>query len=594
MRRIAARDSAKTEFPDCRTQTRDTFMNTILRIDMGRLAASFEPVPESLRLLGGRGTVAKILLDEVPPACAPLGPDNKLVICPGLFGDTSAPCSGRISIGGKSPLTGTIKEANSGGVVAKQLARLDLYAVIVEGAPQSDEWWIVSISGKTAKLLPASGYTGLNNYALADKLRADFGESIGILSIGTAGERGYKNSTVQITDPQGNPSRAAARGGLGAVMGSKRIKAVIIDSSKKTAWDYKDKAAFQETAKAYAQAIRENPISGQAMPALGTAVLVNATNAMGILPTRNFSSGRFEHAEAIGGEHIAEIQAQRGGKMKHACHAGCVIHCSNVYNDESGNYLTSGFEYETIGLLGSNCGIGSIDIIARLDRMCDDAGLDTMETGGTIGVCMEAGTIEFGDAQGAITLVQEIIDGTEFGAILGQGAEAAGKHLGVARIPTVKGQTLAAYDPRGLKGTGVTYAVCPMGADHTAGNVFGDQSVDPAKKEGQIELSTRTQVAMALFDNLGMCIFSGFCCAQPENLQLLVDMAAAKFGGEWDVDRLMGIAIQTIGMERAFNKVAGFTAKDDRLPEFMYIEPLDTTNSVFDLTEEELAQAIPF
>jgi len=569
-------------------------MEKILRVDMTRQTTVYEDVPESLQLFGGRGTVAKILTDEVDPACDPLGPGNKLIVCPGLFADTSAPCSGRISIGGKSPLTGTIKEANAGGIAARKLAGLDIHAVIVEGQPDTNRWWILSISEKGAALLSADAYAGLNNYELSEKLRKDFGNNIGIVSIGTAGERGYPNSTVQITDPEGRPARAAARGGLGAVMGSKKLKAIIVDYSGKPDWQYTDKARFLKAGKAYSKGILDNPVSGQAMPALGTAVLVNMTNASGILPTRNFKTGKFEHAEALSGEHIAELQAQRGGKMKHACHPGCVIQCSNVYHDASGNYVTSGFEYETIGLMGSNCGISSIDTVARLDRMCDDFGLDTMETGCTIAVCMEAGKIEFGDSDGAIGLVQEIIDGTEFGNLLGKGTEATGKHLGVARIPTVKGQSLAAYDPRGLKGTGVTYAVSPMGADHTAGNALGNPTVDPTKKDGQVELSTQLQVGMTLFDNLGMCIFSGFCTADPENLQHLVDMFAAKFGGDWNVDKLMGIAVQTLVMEKQFNKGAGFTEKDNRLPDFMYTETLDTVDAVFDITDEEVANAIPF
>ncbi|MDD2388253.1 MAG: aldehyde ferredoxin oxidoreductase C-terminal domain-containing protein [Desulfobacterales bacterium] len=569
-------------------------MKKILRVDMTRQATAYEAVPKSLQLFGGRGTVAKILTDEIDPACDPLSPGNKLIVCPGLFADTSAPCSGRISIGGKSPLTGTIKEANAGGIAAKKLAGLDIYAVIVEGKPDNNSWWILSISEKGAELLSANAYAGLNNYALSEKLMKDFGSDIGIVSIGTAGERGYPNSTVQITDPDGRPSRAAARGGLGAVMGSKKLKAIVIDYSGKPAWDYDDKAQFVKSSKAYSKGIMANPISGQAMPALGTAVLVNATNAGGILPTRNFKTGKFDQVEAISGEHIAELQAERGGKMRHACHPGCVIQCSNIYNDKSGNYLTSGFEYETIALLGANCGISDIDTIARMDRMCDDFGLDTMETGCTIGVCMEAGKIEFGDSVGAIALVQEIIDGTEFGKLMGQGTEKTGKHLGVTRIPTVKGQSLAGYDPRGLKGTGVTYAVCPMGADHTAGNALGNPTVDPTKKEGQVALSTQLQVGMALFDNLGMCIFSGFCTADPENLQHLVDMFAAKFGGDWNVDKLMGIAVQTLIMEKQFNTAAGFTEKDNRLPEFMYTEKLDTVDTVFDITDEELKAAIPF
>ena len=569
-------------------------MKKILRINMGDESMDFQDVPERYAPTGGRGLIAKVLMEEVDPACAPLGPQNKLIFCPGLFGDTAAPCSGRLSVGAKSPLTGGIKEANAGGTFATQLVNLGLKAVIIEGKPDGDDWFLLSINDQGVEFLSAKKYLGLNNYQLVENLHNDFGNDYAIASVGCAGERGYRNSTIQITDPEGRPSRAAARGGLGSVMGSKRIKAILVKNIKAPSYQYADTAQFREANKAYTQGILQNPISGQAMPALGTAVLVGMINGMGILPTRNFSSGRFDQAEQISGEHIAELQAQRGGTMKHACHKGCVIHCSNVINDADGNYLTSGFEYETIGLIGANCEIGDIDAIAKIDHMCDDLGVDTMDAGCTLGVCMEAGKIEFGDAKGAIALMQEMYDGTEFGRILGDGTETAGKHLNVKRIPTVKGQALAAYDPRGLKGLGVTYATSPMGADHTAGNSLGNPTVNALMKDGQVELSTNLQVAMTLFDILGMCVFAGFCLEVPENMGHLINMAAGKFGGEWDVNRLMGLGVQSLALEKAFNKLAGFTAKDDRLPDFFYTEKLDSTDTVFDVSDEELAGAIPF
>lgn len=569
-------------------------MKKILRIDMGKKIISYEDVLEKYEFLGGRGLIAAIMTDEVDPGCDPLGQGNKLIICPGLLTGTAAPCSGRLSIGGKSPLTGTIKEANAGGIVAQQLAKLDLKAIVVEGRPIDPRWHILLLRHNEARLLPADEYAGMNNYELTEKLFSLYGDHIGIASIGGAGERGYRNSTVQITGSNKYPSRAAARGGLGAVMGSKGLKAIVVDIKKPSNPEYADKERFLAASRNYVGGIRNNAVSGQAMPALGTAVLVNMVNAMGALPTRNYSNGNYEHAEEISGENLLKIQSVRQGKTGHPCHPGCVIGCSNTYNNENGEYLTSGLEYETIGMVGSNCGISSLDTIAVIDRMCDDFGLDTMDTGATIGVCMEAGKLAFGDEKGAVGLVMEMIEGTEFGRLLGQGTEYTGRKLGVKRIPTVKGQSLAAYDPRSLKGTGVTYATSPMGADHTAGNSLGNPAADPFRKEGQVELSTSLQIGMATFDNLGMCIFSGFCTDNPENVAYLVEMAAAKFGGEWDANKLFGIGIQTLAMEKAFNRKAGFTEEDDRLPDFMYKEPLAPNNTVFDIHIEELAKAIAF
>ena len=569
-------------------------MKKILRIDMKETKAVLSEVSESEALYGGRSLIAKILSEEMNPAADPLGAENKLIICPGLFADTVAPCSGRISVGGKSPLTGTIKEANAGGPMAKRLAALDLQGIVISGQPQADEWFVLVFDESGVEFLPGAPYLGMNNYQLAQELRSELGDDICVGSIGLAGERSYLNASIQFTDLDGNPARAAARGGLGAVMGSKGIKAIVCKNSPKSDWQYYDKERFLKANKAYVKGVMAHPFSGQGLPALGTAVLVNIVNEMGILPTNNFKYGRWVHAEALSGEKVAELQAERGGKMSHICHPGCVIRCSQIYNDKDGKYVTAGFEYETIGLFGPNCGISDIDVIAQLDRICDDLGVDTMDAGCALGVCMEAGVIEFGDAEGALGLAQQMVEGTELGRIIGNGAAAAGEHLGVKRIPTVKRQGLAAYDPRGLKGIGVTYATSPMGADHTAGNTVGDHSVPGTNKEGQVEASRNLQIFMTVMDSLGMCIFSSFTCEDPAYVGHLVEMVAGKFGGEWDVDRLMGLGVRTLSQEKQFNKLAGFSAKDDRLPEFMYTETLESVDSVFDITDEELGQALPF
>ncbi|MDD2336239.1 MAG: aldehyde ferredoxin oxidoreductase C-terminal domain-containing protein [Geobacteraceae bacterium] len=568
-------------------------MDKIVRIDMTGKSFKAEPVTEKYTLFGGRGLIAKILCEEVNPTCDALGPENKLIFCSGLLGDTPAPCSGRLSIGGKSPLTGGIKEANSGGTFAQRLVSLGLKALIIEGQPKDDEWSLVFLGENTVELLPADKYLGMNNYELTENLRQEYGDKISIASIGCAGERGYRNSTIQITDLEGHPSRAAARGGLGSVMGSKKIKAIIIKASGKYEAKYQDKAKFVEKNRQFVKEIIAHPFTGQGLPALGTAMLVNPMNGLGILPTNNFSSGTFEYAEDISGEKIAELQATRGGVMKHTCHRGCIVQCSQIYNDAKGEYLTSGFEYETIGLVGANCGIRDIDLIAQIDRMCDDLGVDTMDTGCTIGVAMEAGKIPFGDGAGALMLVQEMKDGTTFGRLLGDGTERAGKAFGVKRIPTVKGQAMAAYDPRGLKGTGITYATSTMGADHTAGNTISMPG-NPADKEGKVEASRNCQVGFALLDNLGLCIFVGVVFENPDNIQCVADMVGAKFGDEWDINKLMGIAVQNLSLEKQFNREAGFTSQDDRLPEFFYQEALPNSGHVFDLTDEELDQTLPF
>lgn len=568
-------------------------MSKFLRVSMDSKSLEYEEVNEKYKLSGGRGLIAQLLNDEINPNCDPLGPENKLIVSLGLLVGSAAPCSGRISIGGKSPLTGTIKESNAGGIAAQMLAKLDIKAIIVEGKPANEEWFILMINKDKAELIPGGEYLGLNNYRLSEELQKKYGDKVGIISIGGAGEKGYKNSSLQVTDTNKLPTRSAGRGGLGALMGSKGLKAIVLDVQGPAKAEYSDKEKFIGAVKNYVNSLKESPMTGHVLHAFGTPILVNMTSSMGLLPTRNFSSGSFEHAEKISGEHLAEIIGQRKGKTGHTCQMGCAIGCSNIFNDEKEDYVTAGLEYETLCLVGSNCGIASLDTIATIDRMCDDFGLDTIETGATIAVCMEAGKIKFDDGEGAIELVKEMMAGTEFGKILGQGTEYTGKTLGVKRIPTVKGQAMAAYDPRGLKGNGVTFATSPMGADHTAGNCIGTP-LDPLKKEGQVELSTGLQVAAATTDSLGMCLFSATITDKPENVGYLVEMMAGKFGGEWDQDKLNGIGIQTLSLEKKFNMAAGFTEKDDRLPEFMYTEALPPHNTVFDFTDEELSKAIPF
>ncbi len=570
-------------------------MFKILRVDMSVRTIKYENIDEDFETIGGRGFIGRILNDEVDPTCEPLGSGNKLIFCNGLLAGTNAPTAGRLSVGAKSPLTGTIKEANAGGTFGRELARQGLRAIVIEGKPDEKNWYLLRISPRGAEILSADSLAGLNNYALSDLLKAEYGQKIAAASIGCAGQRGYLNSSIQILDTLGRPTRAAARGGIGAVMGSKRLIAVVIEASpSRYEVEYSDEEAFKIANKKYIQGIMENGLSGKALPALGTAVLVNAVNAIGALPTNNYRAGTFPGAESISGESLSQLQAGRGGKNGHSCQYGCPIGCSNIYMDEKNEYLTSGFEFETIALNGSNLGISDLDTIAAIDRLCDDFGLDTMETGCTLGVCMEAGLIPFGDKKAVLALIHAMGEGTEFGRIMGKGTAFCGAYLKVKRIPTVKNQSLAGYDPRALKGTGVTYATSPMGADHTAGNSIGDPRVVPHEKEGQVELSGKLQIGMATFDSLGMCIFSGFCTAEPQNIGYLVDMMKARFGGEWTPERLFGIGAQTIMAEKKFNAAAGFTAEHDRLPEFMYVEALPPHNTVFDISDQEMAQALPF
>ncbi len=576
-------------------------MVKILRVNMSDLSVKDETVSQDYQGLGGRGLTSAIVSKEVEPTCSPIGPNNKLVFAPGLLGGTNCANSGRISVGAKSPLTGGIKEANSGGQPGGYLARLGIAALVIEGLPQEEGPLKLFISKEKCELSPAAELKGLGNYATVEKLRREFGDKVGMASIGQAGEWKMAAASVAFTDRELRPTRHAGRGGLGAVMGSKGLKAIIIDPSGGELAPLADKEAFKSAAKRFAKALQEHPVTSQGLPTYGTDVLINIINEAGALPTRNFSSGRFEGAEKVSGETLNRITVERKGNPTHGCMAGCVIRCSGIFLDEKGEYVSKWPEYETVWAWGPNCGIDDLDAIARIDRACDDIGLDTIETGNSVAVAMEAGVKAFGDAAGAEQLVAEIAKGSPLGRILGSGAGVVGKTLGVRRVPVVKNQALPAYDPRAIKGIGVTYATTPMGADHTAGYAVATNImkvggyVDPLKSEGQVQLSSDLQVATAAIDTAGLCLFVAFPVMDiPDAFNAIVDMINAKHGLSLTAEDISALGQRVLGMERDFNMRAGFTRADDRLPEFFKQEKLPPHNQIFDVPDEELDSVFSF
>jgi aldehyde:ferredoxin oxidoreductase len=572
-------------------------MDKILRIDVGEKGGpKFKETPlGDYAGLGGRGLTSAIVSKEVPPLCHPLGAENKLVIAPGLLSGTGAAMSSRISVGCKSPLTGGIKEANSGGQPSQVLARLGYAAIVLEGKPLDDTLYKVFINKDGVTIKPDNSLRMLTNYDLIDKMKKEYGDKISCISIGPAGEMKMSIATVAFTDMELRPTRHAGRGGTGAVMGAKHIKVIVLDDTGMKPRTPKDPEKFREANKKFVEGLRKHPVTGQGLPAYGTNILTNILNEVGGYPTYNFKQGRFDGASKISGETVAALETKRGGLATHACHRGCVIQCSGVYHDKDGHYLTKQPEYETVWAHGGNCGIDDIDSIARLDFMDDNFGIDTIEMGATIGVAMEAGLAKFGDAQAAIRLVNEVGKGTDLGRILGSGAAVTGKVFGVERVPVVKGQAMPAYDPRAVQGVGVTYATSPMGADHTAGyavaqnvlKVGGD--VNALKPEGQVELSRNLQIATASIDSLGMCLFIAFAILdQPETFQALLDLMNGTYGLNLTGDSVVELGKKVLTMERDFNKRAGFTAQQDRLPRYMSLESFAPHNVTFQVKDEDL------
>jgi aldehyde:ferredoxin oxidoreductase len=393
---------------------------------------------------------------------------------------------------------------------------------------------------------------------------------------------------VATTDHTGIQLRVAGRGGLGAVMGVKGIKAVVFDAEVAGSARPADRAALTAASRELNKILRDDPKTDNRHN-FGTPAVLSLCNALGILPTRNFRSGQFEQAKAISGEMIAELIDKRGGEGRKGlpCVQGCIIACSNVFADPSGRTTVASLQYENIGLLGSNCGIGDIDAVAELNHLCNQVGIDAIEAGAAIGVAMEAGVIAFGDAEGAKDLLRQVGEGTPLGRIIGSGVVATGRVLGVRRVPAVKGQAMPAYDPRSLKGIGVTYAMSPMGADHTAGNALETaRSHDPLSLEGQVEISFRLQIRGAILDSLGVCLF--IRPAFVKDPSLAARLLNARYGWKWSYTDVRNMGLDCLGVEREFNRLAGVSDAQCDVPEFMRIEPLPPHDSVFDIPKEDM------
>ncbi len=547
-----------------------------------------EPVSQTWSRLGGRGLLARILLDEVDATTDPLGAGNKLIFAPGLLVGHMLSSTDRISVGGKSPLTGGIKEANAGGRTGLHMTHMGIHSLIIEDKPEDEAFWVLHLSLNGAKWEKADDLAGLGVYETAPKLLEKYGDKVAIALIGPGGEMQMKSAGIQNLDKDKIPSRIAARGGLGAVMGSKRIKAIVFDNASGQRPPIVNPEAFKVAQRDYTKSVMEHPQSVTYRD-YGTAAMTQLTQRFAGIPVHNFSRGTFDDVEKIGGEALREFTLTRGAPSdpSHACMAGCTIKCSNVFGGEDGKIIVSPLEYETIGLMGSNLDINSLDAIGRLNWHVNDLGLDSIEVGAALGVAAEAGLMQWGSESDAQKLLDEIRAGTELGCLLGNGAAAVGKKYNIERVPVVKGQAMSAYEPRSIKGTGVTYATTPQGADHTCGLTIRAQ-INHLDPNAQIEVSRNAQFNMAGYDTLGACIFAGFgYAATPDGV--VKRLLAARYG--WDDlpdNILQALGKETIKMEREFNRRAGFTKEDDRIPKWMTEEAIPENGSVFDVPEDQL------
>lgn len=564
-------------------------MRHYLHIDLNARAVEAVPQEGEELVRVGRYLIAKTLVEQNIAAVAPLSPDNPLIFSAGPFAGTNFSNANRASVGCKSPLTGGIKEANAGGTLGVALGQSHLSGFTLHGA--ADEWVIVHLrKDGSARFDPAEDFLGKGNFETAALLHEKYGKKVSLALCGPVGEYQGLLAGIAISDTDRRPTRLAARGGVGAVLGNKKVKAIVTELHKMP--QLHERKKVMGAVRFYANKLDADPMI-DSYKRFGTAMMADYMNHVGGLPVRNFSAGRLvdtnEETMKLGGDFIREQNIARGGDPSHACMPGCLIQCSNVYADADGREIASPVEYETLGLLGSNCGIKEPDDLARLNAIVNDLGIDSIETGAMVGVLMEAGLGEFGDVDFIREVLEEIRNGTERGRLWAQGTARVGAHYRVERVPVIKRQAISAYDPRVVEATGITMMVTAQGADHTAGNVPRMETADKSIDE-IAQASHEAQVMTAAMDSLGLCIF-GRTVTMAE-LDRVVEAINAATGTDLEASFFNELGRETLRLEREFNQAAGFTEADDELPQFFYTEALAPSHRVARFHAAEVNQFV--
>lgn len=537
----------------------------------------------------GRYLIAKTLLEEGVANVDPLSPHNPLIFSAGPFAGTHFSNANRLSIGCKSPLTGGVKESNAGGTFALAMGHLEIASITLRGV--SDEWVVVHIRADgDLRFESAEPYLGKGNFEAARLLHERFGDKTSLALCGPVGEYQGLVAGIAVSDAENRPSRIAARGGVGAVMGAKRVKAIVVDKTKMP--PLHDRKKVMTAIKDYGSRLRaEQAVKN--FSSYGTAMVADYTNLIGALPVRNFRQGQMqvpsEGKLAVGGDRIHDQNSARGGEVSHACMPGCQIRCSNIYADENGEEIVSPLEYETIGLLGTNCGLQDPDDIARMNAIANDLGIDTIETGATLAILMDAGRAEFGDVAFMTTALEDVREGNERGRLLASGAARVGAYFGIERVPVIKRQAISAYDPRVIEVTGISMMVSAQGADHTVGNLPSFECEGKSVEE-LAAASYEIQVHCAIADSVGLCVFGR--SVSNTNWDLIAAAIRDALGVDIDEAFLFRIGRETLRLEAEFNSAAGFTSADDALPEFFLREALPPTDKTARLHAPEVNDAI--
>jgi aldehyde:ferredoxin oxidoreductase len=554
-------------------------MRRYLDIDLSRRTVTGRELHGEEIVRAGRYFIAKTLLELGAATVDPLSPANPLIFSAGPFAGSSFSNANRTSVGCKSPLTGGIKEANGGGSFSYGLGQLKIAGFTLHGA--SPDWVVLHVKRDgDIDFDDATPYLGKGNFEAQDMLHKKYGKKVTIALCGPVGEYQGLLAGISFSDKDGRPSRLSARGGVGAVMGAKKVKAIVVDLDRIP--PFHEARKVNAAIKDYAKMLQADSMVTNFYQKIGTMGMADLQNTLGGLPVRNFSAGQQVDVASgakfkMGGEYISQLNVSRGGEHTHACMPGCVIQCSNVYHDAAGKEVVSPVEYETLGLLGTNCGLSEPDDLAQMNHIANDLGVDTIELGATLAVLMEAGLGQFGDVAFMADCMAEMRRGSEQGRLWAQGTARVGEHYKVRRVPVIKKQAISAYDPRVIEATGVAMMATAQGADHTAGNLprlkTREMNIDQI-----IEQSLAHQARVAANDSLGLCIF-GMSVTNP-NTEFLANAINAAHGTSLTKEFFEPLGRDALRLEAEFNRRAGFTAKDDELPEFFYSEPLPPTNLV--------------
>ncbi len=553
------------------------YCGKLLRIDLGKGQISTEETDLELarKFVGGRGLGTYFLSREVDPNVDPLSPENKLILATGPLTGAPAPAPGRYMAVTKSPLSGTVAASNSGGYWGAELKFAGYDMIILEGKAPSPCY--ITIRDGEVALHDAAEHWGKLVGETTDALLEKFGDPKGrVLMIGPAGERMSPIAAIM-----NDRYRAAGRSGVGAVMGSKNLKAIIVRGSGKV--DVADPEGNKALLKALVSRLRENAVTGTTLPTYGTAALVNVINEVGIYPTRNFQSGYFDAADEASGEALAEKYVTG----KDVCYR-CPIACGRY--SKAGDVEGGGPEYETIWAYSADCGISDLVPIIKANKLCNEYGLDTISTGATIACAMEMyekgvlkpdevdePPLEFGRGEAIVEWTRKIGAGEGLGAKLALGSYRFAEMYGVPELSmTVKKLELPAYDPRGVQAHGLNYATSNRGGCHVRGYLISPEvlgipeEIDRFSIEGKAAWAKRFQDMAAVIDSLGLCLFTSFCFG-PDDYR---DVFNAIVGADLSTEELLRAGERIWNLERAFNLKAGVGSDQDILPKRLLEEPL--------------------